>query len=176
MTRLAYSFMSAMLAVALASTGALADKIKSTGSYDGTYTKREMLPIPGQEGHALLLTESTGTAVSPGGPLDGFSTVTREIADLRQGNGPHQGYVVFSKGADELLVRFEGTVATTMKDGKPNTTMNGDYSVVGGGGTLAGMGGGGVYNGYFTAEDKYQLNWDGHMIPQKGAMASPGKN
>jgi hypothetical protein len=166
----------ALGALGLSPAGALADKIKDTGSYDGTYVKRELLPIPDQEGHALLLTESSGTAVSPGGPLDGFAVVTREIADLRQGNGPHQGYVVFSKGDDQQMVRFEGTVTTTMKDGKPNTTMKGTYSVISGTGAFAGTGGEGAYTGYFTAEDKYQLNWDGHRTPQKGAMVAPGKN
>lgn len=177
-SKLAQSFviLSALAVLAFAPAGAFAeDKIKSSGSYDGTYTKRELLPIPDQEGHALLLTESAGTSVNPGGPLDGFSVVTREIADLRQGNGSHQGYVVFSKGDDQLVVNFDGAVTTVMKDGKPSTTMKGDYSVIGGAGTLAGTGGGGLYSGYFTAEDKYQLNWDGHMTLQKGAMASPDK-
>ena len=39
-----------------------------------------------------------------------------------------------------------------------------------------GTGGEGTYSGHFAAEDKYQLNWDGHRTPQKGAMASPDKN
>jgi hypothetical protein len=178
-SKLAQSFviLSSLAVLTFAPSGAFADdKIKDSGSYDGTYTKRELLPIPDQEGHALMLTESTGSAVHPGGPLEGFSVVTREIADLRQGNGPHQGYVVFSKGDDQQVVRFEGTVTTTMKDGTPNTTMNGTYAIIGATGVLAGRAGEGTYAGYFTAEDKYQLNWDGHVTPQKGAMASPGKN
>ena len=176
MMKLAHTFMSAMVAIALASTGALADKVKDSGSFDGTYSKREMQPIPDQEGHALMLTESSGTAVSPGSPVDGFSVITREIADLRQGNGPQQGYSIFSKGPDQRVVRFEGIVTTTLKDGKPNTTMKGTYAIVSGTGALAGVGGEGTYTGYFTAEDKYQVNWDGHTAPQKDAMASPGKN
>lgn len=178
MRKLAQSFviLSALAGLTFASPGALADQMKDAGSYDGTYTKRELLPIPDQEGHALLLTESSGTAVAPDGPLDGFSAVTREIADLRQGNGPHQGYVVFSKGNDQQVVRFEGRVTTTMKDGKPNTTMEGTYAVIGGAGALAASGGEGTYTGYFTAEDKYQLNWSGHRTAQKGAMLSPSKH
>jgi hypothetical protein len=172
----AIPLIAALALFGLSSTGAFADKIKDAGSYDGSYVKREMLPIPDQEGHALLLSESSGTATHSGGPLDGFSVVTREIADLRHGNGPHQGYVVFSKGDDQQVVKFEGTVATTMKDGKPNTTMNGTYAIIAATGSLAGSAGEGTYSGYFTAEDKYQLNWSGHRSPQKGAMASPGKN
>jgi hypothetical protein len=170
------ALIAALAVIGLAPTGALAGNIKDSGSYDGTYVKRELLPIPDQDGHALMLTESKGTAVHPGGPLDGFSVVTREIADLRQGNGPHQGYVVFSKGDDQQVVKFEGAVTTTMKDGKPNTTMKGTYVIVSTSGALAGAGGEGAYAGYFTAEDKYQLDWDGTRTIQKDAKASPSKN
>ncbi len=56
------------------------------------------------------------------------------------------------------MVRFEGTVTTTMKDGKPNTTMNGTYAIVRATGALAGRAGEGTYAGYFTAEDKYRID------------------
>lgn len=176
MMKLAHTLMSAMVAIALASTGALADKVKDSGSFDGTYSKRDMQPIPDQDGHALMLTESSGTAVSPGGLLDGFSVITREIADLRQGNGLQQGYSIFSKGPDQQVVKFEGLVTTTMKDGKPNITMNGKYDIVSATGALAGTEGAGTYSGYFTAEDKFHVDWEGTRTAQKDAMASPGKN
>jgi hypothetical protein len=163
MTKLANMFVVlwAMAAIGFASTSALADSTKDTGSYDAAYTKRNVQPVPDQEGHALMLTEATGTATSPGHPLDGFSVTEWGIADLRQGNGPQQGYVIFSKGADKQVVRFEGNVSTTLKDGKPNTSMKGSYEIVGGSGALADIKGGGNYSGYFTAEDKYHLEWDG---------------
>jgi hypothetical protein len=47
------------------------------------------------------------------------------------------------------------------KDGKPNTTMKGSYEIVSATGSLAGTKGAGTYTGYFTAEDKFQVNWDG---------------
>src|SRR5262245_29680817 len=99
MTKLANAFviLSAIAAIGFAPTGALADAAKDAGGYDSTYTKRDMQPIPDQDGHVLMLTESKGTAASPGRPLDGFSVITREIADLRQGNGPQQGYAIFEK-------------------------------------------------------------------------------
>ena len=134
-------------------------KVKDAGSIDAAYVKRDMQPI--QEGHALLLTESNGTSANPGGLVDGFSVSVREIGDLRQGNGPQQGYTIFIKGPDQEVVRFEGMVTTTMKDGKPNTTMKGTYAIVGGTGKLAGIEGGGTYTGYFTAEDKFRIDWEG---------------
>jgi len=173
MTKLAQSFvvLAAIALAGLGSTGALADKIKDTGGYDAAFSKRDALPIPGQEGHELVLAEANGTTTSPGGQLDGFSVSEREIADLIQGNGPQQGYVIFSKGSDQQTVRFEGNVTTTLKDGQPNTTMKGKYVLVGGTGALAGIEGEGTYSGYFTAADKYHLDWEGTRSAVKNALA-----
>jgi hypothetical protein len=102
--------------------------------------------------------------------------IQRETADLHQGNGPHQGYVIFNKGSDQLIVKFEGNVTTTMKDGQPNTTMKGSYAVVSATGALAGSQGEGSYSGYFTAEDTFHVDWNGTRSVQKGAMLSPNKN
>jgi hypothetical protein len=161
--------LSAMAAIGFASSSALAEQFKDTGGYSATYTKKDMQPIPDQEGHALVLNEASGTATNPGGPLDGFSVIERGTADLRQGNGPQQGYVIFSKGSDQQIVRYEGLVTTTMKDGKPNTAMKGTYAVVGATGALAGTEGAGTYTGYFTAEDKYQVDWQGTRTKPKVA-------
>lgn len=173
LTNLARSFViiTALAASGLAATTALAEKIKDSGSIDASYVKREMGPIPDQEGHVLLLTESKGTSSNPGGLIDGFATTLHEIADLRQGNGKHQGYVIYKQGSDQEVLRFEGDVTTTMKDGKPNTTMKGEYVVVDGTGALAGIEGEGTYTGYFTAEDKYHVDWEGSRTQPKASMA-----
>jgi hypothetical protein len=168
--------LSAMAAIGVAPTHALAESVKDTGGYDAAYTKRDIQPIPDQDGHVLMLTEASGTAASPGGLLDGFSVTERQTADLRQGNGQQQGYVIFSKGPDQLIVKFEGNVTTILKDGQPKTTVKGSYAIVSATGTLAGTKGEGSYSGHFTAEDKYHLDWDGTRTVQKGAMVSPGKN
>jgi len=178
MTKLAHMLvvLSAMAAIGLAPTNALAESVKDTGGYDATYTKRDIQPIPDQDEHVLMLIEASGTATSPSGPLNGFSVTERETADLRQGNGPQQGYVIFSKGSDQLIVKFEGNVTTTLKNGQPNATMKGRYAIVSTSGALAGTQGEGSYSGYFTAEDKYRIDWDGTRTVQKGAMLSPDKN
>src|SRR5262245_2009255 len=108
MSKLAYVFviLSAMAATGFAPTNALAESVKDAGGYDAVYTKRDIEPIPDQDGHVLMLIEASGTATNPGGPLDGFSVTERETADLRQGNGPQLGYVIFSKDSDQLIVKF----------------------------------------------------------------------
>jgi hypothetical protein len=171
----------AMAAMGFAPTNALAESVKDTGGYHAHYSKRDMQPIPDQDGHVLMLTVASGLATSPGGPLDGFSITEHQTADLRQGNGPQQGYVIFGKGfdprgKDRLIVRFQGNVTTTLKDGQPNTTMKGRYAIVSASGVLAGMQGEGIYSGYFTAKNKYRIDWDGTRTVPKGAMVSAVKN
>jgi hypothetical protein len=176
MMKLVQTFAIVSAMAAIAPTYALAESVKDSGGYDATYAKRDMQQIPDQDGHVLMLIEANGTATSPGGPLDGFSVTERETADLRQGNGPQQGYVIFSKGADQLIVKFEGKITTTLKGGRPDTSMKGSYTVVSATGALAGTQGEGSYSGYFTGEDKYRIDWDGTRTVQKGAMLSPDKN
>jgi hypothetical protein len=173
LSKLARSFviLTALSAAGLVTTTALAEKIKDEGSFDVTYVKREALPVPDQEGHALLQTESSGTSSNPGGLIDGFATTVYEIADLRQGNGQHQGYVIYKKGSDQMVVKFDGAVTTTMKDGQPNTTMKGEYVLVDGAGALASIEGEGTYAGYFTAEDKYHVDWEGSRSQPKDSVA-----
>lgn len=167
------ALLTAFVVVSLSPGTALAEQVKDSGSIEGTYVKRDVQPIPGQEGHMLLLTESNGTSSNPGGLVDGFSVVVREIADLRQGNGPQQGYVIYSKGSDQLVVRIDGMVTTTMKNDQPNTTFEGKYEFIRGAGTLADIEGEGTYSGYFKSEDDYRVDWQGMRTVQKGAMASP---
>lgn len=139
---------------------ALAEKQHQSdaGSFDATYAKRDMQPIA--ENHVLLLSESTGTSTSKG-ELDDFSVSVREMVDLNRGEGPQLGYVIFSKGADRQIVKINGTISTTMKDSHPNVTMTGKYEVIDGTGNLSGAKGEGTFSGYFTAEDKYHIDWTG---------------
>jgi hypothetical protein len=179
MTKLAQSLLilSAMAVFGLASTSALADKVKDSGSMDATYAKRDVQPIPDQDGHILMLSDAAAINKDTAGTgfLDGFSANVREIVDLTRGTGPSQGYVILSKGSDQLVIKLSGMTTTTMKDGQPNTTFKGSFSAVGGKGALAGTEGEGTYSGYFTAEDKYHVDWEGTRTGPKGAVADSKK-
>ncbi|MGQ0673444.1 MAG: hypothetical protein ACT4N2_11305 [Hyphomicrobium sp.] len=136
----------------------LAGSEGDAGRFDVAYVKRDIQPIA--DGHILLLSESTGTNTSPGGgPLDGFAVSIRETADLDKGNGTHLGYAILSRGVDQQIVRVSGKVTTTLDNGQPRTTMAGTWEVVAATGALAGTTGKGTYSGYFTAEDKYHIDW-----------------
>jgi hypothetical protein len=179
MTKLAQSFamLSVVASIGLVSTAALAEKIKESGSIDAAYVKKDAQPIPDQEGHMLSLTDAQGVNKNTGGTgyLDGFSANVRDFADLTQGNGPHQGYVIYAKESDQQVVKIDGMVTTTMKDGRPNTTFKGKWVIVDGKGALAGTKGEGTYSGYFTAEDKYHVDWEGTRSDTKAASADAKK-
>jgi hypothetical protein len=157
----------AMLGIAPAVV--LAESVKDSGSMEGEVVKRDVQPIPDQEGHVLILGESNGTASNPAGAVDGYSFSIREALDLRQGSGSQRGYVIFSKGSDQRVVGIEGAVTTTMKDGQPNTTVKGKWTIVGGKGSLAGQKGEGSYSGYFTSPDKFHVDWGGMLSSSKEA-------
>jgi hypothetical protein len=163
--------LTALGAASLVTNTTMAEMINDEGSFEATYVKREALPVPDQEGHVLLQAESSGTSSNPEGLIDGFATTAYEIADLRQGNGQQQGYVIFKKDADQQVVKFDGAVTTTMQDGQPKTTMKGKYVIVDGTGTLAGIEGEGTYTGYFTAEDKFHVDWEGSQSRPKDSVA-----
>ena len=174
MTNLAkqLSILAVSAAIGLTSSAALAGNMKDSGSIDATYAKRDVQPIADADGHVLMLTDAVGTSKNTAGTgyLEGFSIDAREIMDLTQGNGPSQGYVTFSNGGDQQIVKINSTVTTVMKDGHPSTTMKGKWSIVKATGHLAGIQGDGTYAGYFTAEDKFHVDWEGwHSQPQASA-------
>jgi hypothetical protein len=152
------AIISGLTALALIVSPAFAEQKEESGSVDLTYVKRDVQTIA--EGHTLMLADATGTNQG-GGRLDGFSVSAQEIGDINNGNGSNSGYAIFSKGNDEQTAKFNGKIATEMKDGHPNTTVSGNWQVVAAKGTVAGSRGEGTYTGYFTAADKYHIDWKG---------------
>jgi hypothetical protein len=156
----------AIVALGLMPGAALAGSGDS-GSLEGAVVKRDVQPIPDQEGHVLILSESKGKASNPGGPVDGYDFSIREALDLRQGSGSQRGYVIYSKGSDVWVSAIEGKVTTTMKNGQPNTTVKGDWTLA----APAGKQGKGTYSGYFTSPDKFHVDWTGKIRASKEAKA-----
>lgn len=138
--------------------------VKIAGTFTMRYVTQEKLSIPDVAGHLLLLTESQGTNRNSG-PADfmaGAQVAIRELADLAQGNGSHQGYVTLWHGADSTVVKFNGKVTTTMSpDGSPRTTFRGSWTEVRGTGQYVGIQGGGTYKGAFSSPTDFTVDWVG---------------
>jgi hypothetical protein len=140
-------------------------EMKDSGSFDAAYVKRDVHPI--DQDHVLILSDSKGTSKNPNGYLDGFATTISDLVDLTQGNGSQQGYVIYSNGADQEIVKISGTVTTKMKDGHPDTSFQGTWVIVKATGRLNGARGEGTYSGYFAAEDKFHVDWQGQTAKLK---------
>lgn len=152
--------LAACAVLALMASAGSATEMKDSGSFDAAYVKRDVHPID-QEGHVLILSDSKGTSKNLNGYLDGFATTISDLVDLTQGNGSQQGYVVYSNGTDQEIVKINGTVTTKMKDGHPDTSFTGTWVIVKVTGRLDGARGEGTYSGYFIAEDKFHVDWQG---------------
>lgn len=156
--------------------GFAADTTKISGSFTGTYAKKEAVPVGNAEdGHVLMLTTAEGKNVNSGKTdyLDGASVENKEIDDLVQGNGPQKGYCAMTKGADSILVKWEGQVTTVLDPDKtPKTTMKGKWSYVSGTGQYAGITGSGTYAGNMASENAYHIAWKGAYAIGKPAASN----
>lgn len=157
----------------LVTPSASADKLKDSGSVDMTYVEHCGQPIPDEDDHMFVFNVGEGTSTNKGGLVDGFSVRFWEITDLRQGGGIQQGYVTYSKGSDQRVDRVDGIVTTILKDGQPRTTFEGKWVMIKGTGTLAGIEAEGTYAGYFTADDRFHVDWEGSRSQPKGAVTKP---
>jgi hypothetical protein len=67
--------------------------IRISGTLTMTFAERHPIPVGDAEGHVLVLAQAKGMNRNTG-PTDymaGGEVASTEIADLTQGNGPHQG-------------------------------------------------------------------------------------
>jgi hypothetical protein len=167
-----FSILSAIALIGIASN-VMAEEVNDSGRMAGTYVKRDVQPIPDQTDHILLLSDSLATNENTGGSgfLDGFSANIREIMDLSRGTGPTQGYVIFSKGPDQFVVKLSGQVSTTLVKNQPKTTIEGTWTSVNGTGALAGVEGHGTYSGESMPEDKFVVKWNGTRSQFEDAIA-----
>jgi hypothetical protein len=78
--------------------------------------------------------------------------------------------VTYSKGSDQRVDRIDGVVTTTLQDGQAKTTFEGRWVMINGAGVLAGIEAEGTYVGYFTAEDRFRVDWEGWRSQPRGAI------
>jgi hypothetical protein len=128
------------------------------------YVAQEKLAIPEAAGQVLLLTEARGANRSTGAAefMSGAQVAIRESRDLLQEDGTSQGYVVLSQGADTLFVAISGKVTTTLSaEGSPSTSFAGTWAYTKGTSPHLGFNGTGTYQGRFTSQDEFTVDWQG---------------
>ena len=135
------------------------------GSFKGTFTKQEALPIvDGAGNHAIVLGSSTGIHKSTGknGYFDGGEVVVKDLVDMVNGNGSYQGYITFSKDGEQVTNRLDGKMTTVMApDGKtPLTTIEGTFDGVYGTNLYGTMRPFGKFRVTFTSPTEYVSEWE----------------
>jgi hypothetical protein len=130
------------------------------GTYTMTYSQRHPIPVSDADGHMLLATEATGANRSTGpSPFeDGAQVTIVESADITQGNGVHQGYVVASANGAVRVTRWTGKLTTIVgPDRQPATSFKGTWI------SVKGPAGRGTYEGRITGADTYTVEWAGEL-------------
>ncbi len=151
---------------ALALLGWSAGGSKIGGTFSVRYAEQHPIAVPDAAGHNLVIGRAQGVnrSTGPTSYMDGGAVTNYEFADLTQGNGPQQGYITMSQGADSTITKWSGKVTTTLSaDKTPNTTMKGTWTKVRGTGRYRGVTGSGTYQGRFTSQTEYRVDWTGEI-------------
>jgi hypothetical protein len=157
---------------ALALLGWSSDSAPSriAGTFDAKYVEQHPLPVADAAGHALVLgrVEGVNRSTGPTPYMDKGKVTNFEFADLTQGNGPQQGYISMSQGADTMISKWSGQVTTTLSPDKtPITTFEGTWTKVKATGRYAGTTGNGTYKGRFTSQTGYTVDWSGEISEER---------
>jgi hypothetical protein len=148
------------------------ERLQISGVFSLKVGQQQALPVATPADPVLLLTQSSGTNRNTGKSayMDGAQVTNREIADLTQGNGPHQGYITEILGADTSVARFQGKVTTTLgPDQKPVTRFEGSWSKIKGTGQYEGVTGAGSYKGRMISPTEYTVEWSGEISSPRTA-------
>ena len=175
MSKLRVAYLVAVLGVptltaATLATGPHLVRTQVSGVFSMKVGQQHALPVADQAGPILLLTQSAGTNRSTGSSeyMNGAQVTNREIADLTQGNGPHQGYITEVKGADTTVTRYQGKVVTTLgPDQKPATSFQGTWTKLSGTGKYQGVTGSGSYKGRMISPTDYTVEWTGEIATRQ---------
>lgn len=134
------------------------------GTYKGTITKQDPLPIVDNGQHVIVLGSSTGINKSTGKNdyFDGGAIVVNDFIDMVNGNGTHQGYWTVSKDGEQVTNRLNGKITTVMApDGKtPITSIEGTVDGVYGTNLYGTLHPVGVYKVTFTSPTEYDCEWE----------------
>lgn len=162
-----------LLLVTLASRPAPVARVAGTMTLH--YTEQHALPLGDQSEPVLLENQAKGSnrSTGPTDYMNGADITNIEIADLVQGNGPHQGYITFSKGGETTRDRWSGKVKTALApDGKtPVTTFEGTWTKLSGTGRYDGVSGSGRYRGRMLSATEYTVDWEGEIVLKERTAA-----
>ena len=155
------------LVLGVAIPGAEAQVNAMSGKATLKYTKQLAVPVGDVEGHVMQVGEAGGTSANTGAWqfMNGAAATSIGTADLTRGNGPQSGYFSLSKDGNKTVCKYTGTIKTVLSpEGKPLTSMSGEWKYVSGSGVFAGCTGQGVYQGNFISQDEFVVEFKGIVV------------
>ena len=169
--RLIALFIGLALILAFTPTISMAQKMtRAAGKIKAVYTKQDTVAVGDTEGHILSFGMSEGANVSATEDkfLEGARTVNYSFGDLVMGNGPHQGYIKFTKNGDTAFAKWQGRVTTTVSaEGVPAVKFEGTTTWIKGTGKFENIQGTGTYKGGFLTKTEYEVEWAGDYYIKK---------
>ena len=151
----------------IASAGAQAQVNAMSGKATMKYSTRTVVPVGDVDGHALMVGEASGSNTSTGkwDFMSGATATSRSTADLTKGNGTQSGYFILSKDNSQTVAKYSGTVRTVLSpEGKPMTSLSGEWRYVKCTGAYEGCTGQGVYQGAFLSENEIAVEFKGILV------------
>ncbi len=165
LNRLIALFVGLALILAFTPTMTTAQEMtKIAGEIKAVYTKQDTAAVGDTEGHNLILATSEGPNVSTAAHefMEGARVINYSFNDLVGGNGPHEGYVEFTKNGDSAFGKWQGKVTTTLSaEGVPATSFEGTTTWIKGTGKFESIQGTGTYKGEFISKTEYAVAWEG---------------
>jgi hypothetical protein len=153
--------------IGMAAAGAEAQVNAMSGKATLKYTAKTVVPVGDAEGHILMVADATGLNTNTGkwDFMSGAVASSRGTADLTKGNGPQSGYFILTKEGSQTVAKYTGTVKTILSpEGKPLTSISGEWKYVSCGGAYAGCTGQGGYQGDFLSQDEYVVEFKGILV------------
>jgi hypothetical protein len=172
MSRVALTIAAPVLVAGLLAMVSAPKRIAVSGVSSMKYSQQHLSAVADASGPVLFLNESKGNNRSTGETeyMADAEVTNREIANLTQGNGSHEGYITFAKGADTTVSSWRGKVITTMgPDRKPATRFEGTWSKVRGTGKYQGVPGRGTYSGKMNSPTEFTIEWKGELELSRSA-------
>lgn len=164
-------FVCLALSVTLAAATATAqEKTEVSGTMSASYTQQDTIAVGDQAGHllTLVMSEGTNTETSKAGFMVGATIRNMSQSDVVNGNGSQQGYLSLMKDGEMVFASWKGKLTTTMVEGKPPvTSFGGTFTYTMGTGKYENIKGGGSYEGKFTSETEYKVDWKGEYTIEK---------
>lgn len=143
-------------------------KTKIAGKSNLKFTEDTIFQIGDVENHRLSLRKAEGINDSRGenGFMDGAFVTNISFSDVINFNGPHQGYVTMEKDGTKVISKWEGIIKTDLSnEGKPVPTFKGTMELIKATGQFKNIKAKFNYDGYFTSESEYTVEWEGEYYP-----------